>query len=64
MSESKKVTKEMQEYANEQMVRLIENISRNPIECYSMKEKGSDPKYFLGRSYVETLISQIKKTKT
>jgi len=53
-------TKEMEVYAKEQMIRLIENISRQPIDCYSQKVKGQETKYFLGRTYVENLINRIK----
>ena len=54
-------TKEMKAYAVEQMVLLLENISRQPIDCYSVKERGAEKKYYLGRSYVENLIANIKK---
>lgn len=58
---NEKVTKEMVEYAKEQMIRLVENISKQPIECYSEKIRGQEKKFFLGRRYVEQLIERIKK---
>lgn len=56
----KKVEKMMDEWAAEQMVTLVENISRQPIQCYSQKEKGKEKQFFLGRSFVENLIERLK----
>ena len=61
-----KITKEMEVYAKEQMINLIQNISHQPIECYSQKvsigNRGQEKQYFLGRTYVENLINQIKSS--
>lgn len=54
------VTPQMKEYAKEQMVRLIENISRQPITCYSEKVRGQEKKFYLGKMYVQELIARIK----
>lgn len=49
------------EYATEQMVRLIENMSHRPIEVYSVKESGKDKEYFIGENYKNRLIEELKK---
>jgi hypothetical protein len=49
----------MDEYAKQQMIQLIENISRQPITCYSQKIQGQDKQFFLGRDYIEKLINSI-----
>lgn len=54
------IDKAMEDYSKEQMVKLIENISRQPIDCYSEKVRGQDRRYFLGRKYVNDLINRIK----
>lgn len=55
-----KVTKQMEAYAKQQMIQLLENISRQPIQCYSEKARGEDVKYYLGRTFIENLIKQVK----
>lgn len=51
----------IEEYARRQIIKFIENISRNPISCYSVKPHGGEKQFFLGKDYVEKLISSIKK---
>ncbi len=53
----------MDEWAKEQMIALLNNISHQPIQCYSERVRGQEPKFFLGRSYVEDLIKRIKESK-
>ena len=53
----------MEEYAKEEMINLITNISHQPIQCYSEKVRGQDRQFYLGRSYVEDLIKRIKESK-
>jgi hypothetical protein len=60
MNKENKPTKEMREYATEQMIRLVENMAGNPIEVYSKKEPGKDKQYFIGYQYKEKLIKQLK----
>ncbi len=50
----------MEIYAKDQMVNLINNISRQPVEVYSEKVRGQDKRYFLGRTFIEGLIKSIK----
>lgn len=57
-----KITKEMRDYAKEQMVRLLENMRHEPIQCYSSKERGKPTQYFLGRLYVDDLIKRIENS--
>jgi hypothetical protein len=52
-------TKLIEGYAKQEMIRLITNISRQPITCYSQKEKGKDKEFFLGQDYITKLISSI-----
>jgi len=54
-------TKEMKAYAFQEMKRLLENISRQPVQCYSQKIKGQDRQYFLGIDYVENLIQALER---
>lgn len=51
----------MDEFACQEIVRLLENIQKQPIECYSQKVQGQDKQYFLGISYTTKLIAAIKK---
>ena len=61
MSNTPKPTKEMNAYALEEMTRLLRNMQIRPIECYSQKVKGQDKQYFLGRQFVENLITALKE---
>lgn len=61
LSGEKEIHAAMEEWAKEEMIALLNNIRHQPIKCYSKKERGKDPEYFLGHSYVEDLISRIKK---
>jgi hypothetical protein len=54
-------TKEMKEYALQEMVCLIGNMQRRPIQCYSQKIRGQDKEYFLGRTFCEDLIIALEK---
>ncbi len=54
-------TKEMKAYAVEQMTLLLQNMATRPIECYSVKERGQDKKFFLGRNFIDKLIADVKK---
>jgi len=54
-------TKEMKLYALQEMVRLVEHLQHQPIECYSEKIKGQDKRFFLGYSYCQDLITTLKK---
>lgn len=56
------IDKAMEEYAKQKMVRMVENISHQPIQCYSEKVAGKEKQFFLGRKYVEDLIERIKKS--
>lgn len=60
MATEKIITEEMREYAKEQMIQLLKNLSHEPIECYSVKEPGKEKQFFLGYNYVEKLIDRIK----
>jgi len=51
----------MAEFAKEEMISLIENISRQPIDCYSQKVKGQEKQFFLGKNYIDNLIKALKK---
>lgn len=57
-------TKEMKEYALQEMICLIGNMRIRPIDCYSQKVRGQDKQYFLGRQYCEDLITALKKQYT
>ena len=50
----------MNEYALEEMIRLLKNMERRPIECYSQTIKGEGKKFFLGRNFIEQLIEGLK----
>ena len=54
---------QMQKFANDQMIKMLENISKQPVEVYSQKEhgKGKEKQYFLSRSFVENIIDGLKK---
>lgn len=58
------VIKAMDEWANqfalEEMTRLLRNMRSRPIECYSQKIQGQDKQYFLGHNFVEDLITSLK----
>jgi hypothetical protein len=57
----KQISKMMDEWASEQMIRLIENISRQPVQVYSQKHQGKEKEYFLGRAFVEDLKERLKQ---
>lgn len=54
-------TKEMKQYALQEMISLIENMQRRPIQCYSQKFTGQDKQFFLGRTYCDDLIAALEK---
>lgn len=56
-----KPTKEMKEYALQEMVSLVENMRVRPIQCYSQRERGEGKLFFLGRVFCEELIAALKK---
>lgn len=60
MTTEKKPTAKMNEYALEEMIRLLKNMERRPIECYSQTIKGEGKKFFLGRNFIEQLIEGLK----
>ncbi len=51
----------MKEYALQEMICLIGNMQHRPIQCYSVKPKGQDKEFFLGRTFCEDLIIALKK---
>lgn len=53
-------TQKMKEYALEEMIRLLKNMERRPIECYSQTIKGEGKQFFLGHSFIEQLIEGLK----
>ena len=53
--------KALDKFAKQEMCRLIENISHSPIRCYSVKERGKEKIFYLGKGYVDSLINSIKK---
>lgn len=57
----KNVLHAMDEYALEEMTRLVRNMQVRPIECFSQKVKGQDKQYFLGRSFIENLVVALKQ---
>lgn len=54
-------TKEMKQYALQEMVCLIGNMRQRPIDCYSQKIRGQDKQYFLGRKFCDDLITALEK---
>jgi hypothetical protein len=58
---TKTPTKKMKEYALQEMVLLIDNMRRRPIECYSEKVSGQEKQFFLGRIFCDDLITALKK---
>lgn len=54
-------TKEMKEYALQEMICLIGNMQHRPIQCYSQKVTGRDKQFFLGRTFCEDLIKALEK---
>lgn len=55
------VLEAMDEYALEEITLLLRNMAAQPIQCYSQKVTGQDKQYFLGRQFIENLITKLKK---
>lgn len=54
-------TKEMKEYALEEMIRLVKNMQYRPVQCYLQKVKGGEKEYYLGAQYCDKLIEGLKQ---
>ena len=57
----KEPTKQMKEYALQEMTRLLRNMRTRPIDCFSQKVQGEGKQFFLGNNFVEDLITALKK---
>lgn len=53
------IERAMERYAKEMMTDFIDRISKNPIDCYSVKNSGQEKQFFLGKNYVERLKKAI-----
>lgn len=61
LAEIIKLKEERNAFALQEMTNLLLSMQTRPIQCYSQKERGKDKEYFLGKKFVDDLITALEK---